>query len=56
MITIKALYGKDATGLASWIAKPTHKRADYPEMPAQDYLSPEVRLAVAKYILNELSR
>jgi parallel beta-helix repeat protein len=55
MITVKAIYGKDAAGLANWIAKPVHKRTDYPEMPAQDYLSPEVRLSVAKYILNELS-
>lgn len=55
VITIKALYGKDSARLADWIAHPTHKRMDYPEMPAQNYLSPEVRLAVANYILNELS-
>jgi len=24
---------------------------DYPEMPPQDYLDPETRLAVAKYML-----
>ena len=41
--------------LAEWIAKPTHKRQDYPEMPAQNYLPEDVRQAVASYILNELS-
>lgn len=55
MVAIKALYGKDAQKLADWIAKPTHKRADYPEMPSQDYLPGDVRLSVARYILTELS-
>jgi parallel beta-helix repeat protein len=55
MVVIKALYGKDAQKLADWIAKPTRKRPDYPEMPSQDYLPEDVRLAVARYILNELS-
>ena len=55
MITVKALYGKNAKGLADWIAHPTRKRPDYPEMPPQNYLPPDVRLAVAKYILTELS-
>jgi len=55
MITIKALYGKDEQRLASWISHPTHKRKDYPEMPAQDYLPEGLRLALAHYILNELS-
>ena len=55
MVTIKALYGKNSKALAEWIAKPTRKRHDYPEMPPQNYLSPELRLAVAQYILNELS-
>jgi hypothetical protein len=41
--------------LAEWIAKPTHKRPDHPEMPPQNYLPEDVRLAVANYILNELS-
>jgi parallel beta-helix repeat protein len=42
MITIKALYAKDARRLADWIAKPTHKRQDYPEMPPQNYLPDDV--------------
>lgn len=55
MVVIKALYGKDAQKLADFIAKPTHKRPDYPEMPSQEYLPDDVRLAVARYIVNELS-
>jgi parallel beta-helix repeat protein len=55
MITIKALYGKDARRLADWIANPSHKRKDYPEMPSQKYLPDDVRLAVARYIVDELS-
>ena len=55
MITIKALYARDAQRLADWIAKPTRKRPDYAEMPPQNYLPPDVRLAVANYILTELN-
>ena len=55
MVVIKALYGKDEQRLADYIAKPVRKRPDYPEMPSQDYLPDDVRLAVARYILNELS-
>jgi hypothetical protein len=42
MVTIKALYANDARGWA-WIAKPTKKRPEYPEMPPQDYLPDDVR-------------
>jgi hypothetical protein len=38
-------------GLAAYIANPTKKRDDYPEMPPQDYLDEETRLAVAEYVL-----
>ena len=55
MVVVKALYGKDAQKLADFIAKPTHKRPDYPPMPSQDYLPDEIRLAVARYVLTELS-
>lgn len=55
MIAIKALYANNAKGMAEWIAKPVHKRKDYPEMPPQDYLPAEVRVAVANYILDELA-
>lgn len=55
MVVVKALYGKDSRRLADWIAKPTRKRPDYAEMPPQNYLPEDVRLAVANYILNELA-
>ncbi|MBB3167579.1 parallel beta-helix domain-containing protein [Simiduia aestuariiviva] len=48
---IQALYMDNPEGLADYIAKPIKKREDYPEMPAQNYLSPELRLAVAKFML-----
>jgi parallel beta-helix repeat protein len=48
---IQALYLDNPQGLADFIAKPVKKRADYPEMPPQDYLDPQTRLAVAKYML-----
>ena len=48
---IQALYMDDPQGLADYIASPTRKREDYPEMPPQNYLAPEVRLAVAEYML-----
>jgi parallel beta-helix repeat protein len=49
--TIQALYMDNPQGLADYIAKPEKKREDYPAMPAQDYLSPEQRLAVARFML-----
>ena len=49
--TIQALYRENPQGLADYIADPIKKRDDYPEMPPQDYLDPQVRLAVAKYVL-----
>lgn len=48
---IQAIYKNNAQGMADFIAAPTHRREDYPEMPPQNYLSPETRLAVAEYIL-----
>jgi cytochrome c551/c552 len=49
---IQALYMDDPEGLAAYIAAPTRKRDDYPGMPPQNYLSEEVRLAVAEYMLS----
>ncbi|WP_394175171.1 parallel beta-helix domain-containing protein [Thalassotalea litorea] len=49
---IQALYMDNPEGLAEWIANPTKKREDYPEMPPQNYLDEETRLAVAKYMLS----
>lgn len=48
---IQALYMDNPQGLADWIASPTKKRDDYPEMPPQNYLDAETRLAVAEYML-----
>lgn len=49
---IQALYMDNPQGLADYITAPTKKREDYPEMPPQNYLDPETRLAVAKYLLS----
>ncbi len=49
---IQALYLDNPQGLAEYIAAPVRKREDYPEMPPQDYLDAETRLAVAEYMLS----
>jgi parallel beta-helix repeat protein len=49
---IQALYMDDPARLAQYIANPVKKREDYPEMPKQDYLDEETRLAVAEYMLS----
>ncbi len=49
---IQALYMDNPQGLAEYIAAPVKKREDYPEMPPQNYLDPETRLAVAEYMLS----
>jgi mono/diheme cytochrome c family protein len=49
---IQALYMDDPHGLAQYIASPVKKRPDYPEMPPQNYLDQETRLAVAEYMLS----
>jgi parallel beta-helix repeat protein len=54
MVAARAPYMGDPQSLADWIAHPTKKRADYPAMPPQSYLPPEVRLEVAKYVLQQL--
>jgi parallel beta-helix repeat protein len=48
---IQALYMENPEALAEYIAQPVKKREDYPTMPAQDYLDPALRLAVAKFML-----
>ncbi len=48
---IQALYMDNPQGIADFIANPTKKREDYPEMPPQNYLDEETRLAVANYLL-----
>jgi parallel beta-helix repeat protein len=49
---IQALYMDNPQGLADWISAPTKKRDDYPEMPPQNYLDAQTRLAVANYMLH----
>ena len=56
MAVIQALYKDKPEEMASWIAAPTKKRpADqFPPMPPQDYLSEDLRLELARYILDEV--
>ena len=49
--TIQLIYQNDPQRLANWIAAPTKIRPNFPEMPPQNYLDDETRLAVAKYML-----
>ncbi|MEH6583103.1 MAG: parallel beta-helix domain-containing protein [Halioglobus sp.] len=56
MRVIQAIYRGRPEAMAEWIANPTRKREDYPEMPPQNYLSEEDRLEVANYILNVLGK
>ncbi|MFY8275550.1 parallel beta-helix domain-containing protein [Pseudoalteromonas sp. SSDWG2] len=48
---IQALYMDNPQGIADFIANPVKKREDYPEMPPQNYLDEQTRLAVAEYLL-----
>ena len=49
---IKAIYAGNPEGLAEYIAAPFKKRMGFPEMPPQNYLDQETRMAVAKYMLS----
>lgn len=48
---IQALYMNNPQGIVDYITNPTKKREDYPEMPPQNYLSEDLRIAVADYML-----
>ena len=48
---IQMIYKDNPQGIVDYINKPKNLREDYPEMPPQDYLSEEAKLAVAEYIL-----
>jgi cytochrome c551/c552 len=48
---IQALYMDNPQGIVDYITSPVRKREDYPEMPPQNYLSEDVRLAAAKFML-----
>ncbi len=45
------MYQNNPQGIVDYISNPVKKRDDYPEMPSQKYLSEEVRMSVAKYLL-----
>jgi parallel beta-helix repeat protein len=49
---IQALYANNPQGIADYVANPVKKRDDFPAMPPQAHLTPETRLAVAKYLLS----
>ena len=49
---IQSIYQGNPEALASYIAKPFKKRPTFPEMPPQNYLPEETRLAVAEYVLS----
>ncbi|PRC91864.1 parallel beta-helix domain-containing protein [Solimicrobium silvestre] len=49
---IQALYLGNPQGIADYIAKPSKKREDFPPMPSQGHLTPELRLTVAEYMLS----
>lgn len=45
------IYKDNPQGIVDYINNPKNIRDDYPEMPPQDYLSQEAKIAVAEYIL-----
>ena len=51
MQVIQALYLDSPPGIADYIAQPVRRRDGYPQMPPQDCVDPEIRLAVAEYML-----
>ncbi|MDP6376950.1 MAG: parallel beta-helix domain-containing protein [Pseudomonadales bacterium] len=50
-MAIQAMYQGRPEALAAYIAAPSKVREDYPEMPPQNYISEDVRLAVAQFML-----
>jgi cytochrome c551/c552 len=50
-MAIQAMYMDNPKGIADYIANPTKKREGFPEMPPQNYLPEDVRMAVSKYML-----
>lgn len=55
IVAIQALYADEPGAMAKWIAAPTKKREGFPEMPPQDYIREDIRLELARYILEEVS-
>ena len=48
---IQMIYKDNPEGIVNYMNKPKNLRDDYPEMPPQDYLSEEAKIAVAEYML-----
>ena len=48
---LQAIHNNNPQGIVDYINNPKNLRPDYPEMPPQDYLSDEAKMAVAEYIL-----
>ena len=48
---IQAIHNGNPQGIVDYITNPKNLREDYPEMPPQDYLDDEAKMAVAEYIL-----
>ena len=48
---IQAIHNGNPQGIVDYITAPKNLREGYPEMPPQDYLSDEAKMAVAEYIL-----
>lgn len=48
---IQAIHNDNPQGIVDYINNPKNLREDYPEMPPQNYLSDDAKIAVAEYIL-----
>ncbi|MCK0134730.1 parallel beta-helix domain-containing protein [Arenibacter sp. S6351L] len=48
---LQAIHHDNPQGIVDYITAPKNLRKDYPEMPPQNYLSEEAKMAVAEYIL-----
>ncbi|PCH77242.1 MAG: cytochrome-c peroxidase [Flavobacteriaceae bacterium] len=48
---IQAIYAGNPEGIVDYISNPKNLREDYPEMPPQNYLTEEAKIAVAEYLL-----
>jgi len=48
---LQIIYKDNPQGIVDYITKPIHRRKEFPEMPPQDYLPDETKMAVAKFLL-----
>ncbi len=49
---VQAIHRGNPQGIVDYISNPLNLREDFPEMPPQNYLGDEAKLAVAEYVLN----